>query len=217
MLNEEHLVPNGKSHMSEHESQNTATKRQKFVSISENSPTIQENNMNLENNTVVSKNISIEEEAHDNEESSTHITVNQKNSPELTNSPHNKPVKKNETSQGKTIHDSTSKLENTETNVKQNGLREIENNINNAIRSKTRDDGTVISEASAKPSIADERLTERRKSFVPMSSMEEENLRERLHLAQLRKCNEIILKDSRYTRENFRKLFQTEVSTVTFF
>lgn len=116
----------------------------------------------------------------------------------------------------KTTNDSTSNLENSEMNIKQNGVSETRNSINNDFRSKTRDVATVNSKSSAKSSVADERLTERRKSFVPMSSMEEENLRERLHLAQLKKCNEIISKDLRYTKENFRKLFQTEVS-LTFY
>lgn len=217
MLNEEHLVPNGKSHTAENDTQNTTKKRQKFVSISEDSPTIHENKMNSENNSSMIKKISIEEKIQHDDKSDIDSNVNGKITSELTNCPHNQPARKMETLQPKTFNDSTSKLENPEVSVKQNGSREIENNINNDIRSKTRDVVTVNSEASAKPSIADERLTERRKSFVPMSSMEEENLRERLHLAQLRKCNEIILKDSRYTRENFRKLFQTEVSSILSF
>lgn len=216
MLHEEHLVPNGNSHIAENDTQTSTTKRQKFVSISEDSPTIHEDKMNSENDSIT-KEISTEEEIHHDDEYDIHSNVNGKITSELTNSPHNEPARKMETSQAKTFNDSTSKLENPEVSVKQNGSREIENNINNDIRSKTRNVVTVNSEASAKPSIADERLTERRKSFVPMSSMEEENLRERLHLAQLRKCNEIILKDSRYTRENFRKLFQTEVSSILYF
>lgn len=59
---------------------------------------------------------------------------------------------------------------------------------------------------------ADEKLAERRKSLVPMSSMEEENLRERLHMAQLRQCFAIISNEVRYTKDTFRRLFQSQVS-----
>nr|CAI5842860.1 unnamed protein product [Callosobruchus analis] len=60
----------------------------------------------------------------------------------------------------------------------------------------------------------DERLAQRRRSLVPMSSMEEESLRERLHMAHLRCCSEIVLREQRYSRETFRKLFQNKVSLM---
>lgn len=63
---------------------------------------------------------------------------------------------------------------------------------------------------------AEERLAERRKSLVPMSSMEEENLRERLHLAQLRQCSAIVYNEVRYTKDNFRRMFQTKVRFYLF-
>lgn len=135
--------------------------------------------------------------------------------PELTiNRPHVESGRKMEILPTETVDDSASLGENAGVSVKPNASNKIQHNINNSFRSKTRGVETVNSETSAKPTVADERLTERRKSFVPMSSMEEENLRERLHLAQLKKCNEIISKDLRYTRENFRKLFQTEVGLI---
>ncbi|XP_019771051.2 NADPH oxidase 5 isoform X2 [Dendroctonus ponderosae] len=56
----------------------------------------------------------------------------------------------------------------------------------------------------------DEDTVIRRRSLVPMSSMEEENLRERLHLAQLRLAGEIVNRDQKYTREGFRKLLQSK-------
>ncbi|KAK9869222.1 hypothetical protein WA026_002973 [Henosepilachna vigintioctopunctata] len=46
---------------------------------------------------------------------------------------------------------------------------------------------------------------------APMSSMEEENLRERLHIAQLKKCAEIVSEEARYTRDSFRRLFLNKV------
>lgn len=61
---------------------------------------------------------------------------------------------------------------------------------------------------------AEERLAERRKSLVPMSSMEEENLRERLHLAQLRQCSAIVYNEVRYTKDTFRRMFQTKVNVA---
>lgn len=54
-------------------------------------------------------------------------------------------------------------------------------------------------------------LTERRKSLVPMSSMEEENLRERLHLAQLKQCSEIVSVEAKYNKDSFRRLFFSKV------
>ncbi|CAG9821118.1 unnamed protein product [Phaedon cochleariae] len=68
-----------------------------------------------------------------------------------------------------------------------------------------------VATVSSKASSADERLAQRRKSLVPMSSMEEENLRERLRLAQLRQCSVIVHKEARYTRDTFRRLFQNKV------
>ncbi|KAF7267617.1 hypothetical protein GWI33_019109 [Rhynchophorus ferrugineus] len=56
----------------------------------------------------------------------------------------------------------------------------------------------------------DEGTIIRRRSLVPMSSMEEENLRERLHLAHLRLCSEIVNKEQKYTRDGFRKLLQSK-------
>lgn len=64
---------------------------------------------------------------------------------------------------------------------------------------------------------AEERLAERRKSLVPMSSMEEENLRERLHLAQLRQCSAIVYNEVRYTKDNFRRMFQTKVRSHCYY
>lgn len=54
-------------------------------------------------------------------------------------------------------------------------------------------------------------LERRRRSFVPMSSMEEESLRERLHLAQLRQCSEIVFREQKYAKDGFRRVFQSEV------
>ncbi|KAK4885210.1 hypothetical protein RN001_001481 [Aquatica leii] len=66
-------------------------------------------------------------------------------------------------------------------------------------------------------SLVDERLANRRKSFVPMSSMEEENLRERLHLAQLKQCSMIVFQDTRYNRDTFKRLFQSKELLVQLF
>lgn len=94
--------------------------------------------------------------------------------------------------------------------VKQNTVNRFQESINNV---STNGAGVVAAgKLGYTPSIADERLAERRKSFTPMSSMEEENLRERLHFKQLRKCNEIVCKEQKYTREMFRRLFQSQVS-----
>lgn len=70
---------------------------------------------------------------------------------------------------------------------------------------------TPITPVNTKSTTLDERLAERRRSFVPMSSMEEENLRERLHLSQLKQCEEIVRSEQKYTRDTFRRLFQTKV------
>lgn len=59
----------------------------------------------------------------------------------------------------------------------------------------------------------DAALAERRRSLVPMSSMEEENLRERLHLAQLRQCHTIVFREQKYNRDTFRRLFNSKVGT----
>lgn len=59
---------------------------------------------------------------------------------------------------------------------------------------------------------AEERLVERRRSFVPMSSMEEESLRERMYIAQLKKCAEIVKEgEGKYYRDTFRRLFTSKV------
>ncbi|XP_066245724.1 NADPH oxidase 5 isoform X1 [Euwallacea similis] len=58
--------------------------------------------------------------------------------------------------------------------------------------------------------LVDEGTIIRRKSLVPMSSMEEENLRERLHLAHLNMAGEVVNKESKYTREAFRRLLQSK-------
>ncbi|XP_019870871.1 uncharacterized protein LOC109599329 [Aethina tumida] len=65
--------------------------------------------------------------------------------------------------------------------------------------------------ADRKSSI-DEELAKRRRSLVPMSSMEEENLRDRLHLTHLKLCNEIVGQESKYTKESLRRLFQKKAS-----
>ncbi|CAG9862830.1 unnamed protein product [Phyllotreta striolata] len=71
---------------------------------------------------------------------------------------------------------------------------------------------TGVATASNAPDKApvDERLAQRRKSLVPISSMEEENLRERIRMANLRRCNDIVAKDDKYTRDTFRILFQNK-------
>lgn len=45
----------------------------------------------------------------------------------------------------------------------------------------------------------------------PMSSMEEENLRERLHTSLIRQCSELVHTESRYTRDTFKRLFYSKV------
>ncbi|XP_060534326.1 NADPH oxidase 5 isoform X2 [Cylas formicarius] len=71
-------------------------------------------------------------------------------------------------------------------------------------------------DAEKKPScsnnkpVVDEQLAARRRSLVPMSSMEEENLRERLRMAHLRGCQEIVAQEQKFTREGFRRLFQSK-------
>lgn len=83
-----------------------------------------------------------------------------------------------------------------------------ENNFIGAVKTERQNNAPTAARASV---VVDERLAERRRSFVPMSSMEEENLRERLHLAQLRRCTEIVNTEPRYTRESFRRLFLSKV------
>lgn len=46
---------------------------------------------------------------------------------------------------------------------------------------------------------------------IPMSSMEEENFREKLHMAQLKKCTEFLSQEDRYTRDTFKRLFMNKV------
>lgn len=213
MLKGDNLVPNGKSQIGDNSSNEDNSKKQKTVVINENPETINDFIEEVDNKSEIIKKISRQERLHD--DCNINSSVNGDIAPEPRNNLHDETSGKIETSETKTNRDSTPMRENLDVSVKQNGTRKIENNINNDFRSKIRDVGPVNSEASAKPSVVDERLAERRKSFVPMSSMEEENLRERLRLAQLRKCNEIISKDSRYVKENFRKLFQTEVSILS--
>lgn len=62
--------------------------------------------------------------------------------------------------------------------------------------------------------VVDEDTIIRRRSLVPMSSMEEENLRERLRLAHLKLASEIVNKEQKYTREGFRKLLQSKVCQI---
>nr|CAH7735500.1 unnamed protein product [Callosobruchus chinensis] len=87
---------------------------------------------------------------------------------------------------------------------------------NNSVDPAQSDSSVGISASVPKKSTAavDERLAQRRRSLVPMSSMEEESLRERLHMAHLRCCSEIVLREQRYSRETFRKLFQNKVSLI---
>ncbi|XP_050305865.1 NADPH oxidase 5 [Anthonomus grandis grandis] len=56
----------------------------------------------------------------------------------------------------------------------------------------------------------DEGTALRRRSLVPMSSMEEENLRERLRIGHLRLCQEVVGREQRYTRDGLRKLLQSK-------
>lgn len=70
--------------------------------------------------------------------------------------------------------------------------------------------GAAVVPSVSKDAI-DEGLAERRRSLVPMSSMEEENLRERLHLAQLRQCHSIVFREQKYNRDTFRRLFNSKV------
>lgn len=57
-----------------------------------------------------------------------------------------------------------------------------------------------------------ERLAARRRSLVPMSSMEEENLRERLHVAQLKQCGNMVFQEARYMKDPFKRLMHSQVS-----
>lgn len=214
MLKGENLVPNGKSQVGDSSSNVDNTKKQKSVVINENAQTINDYIEEVDNKSEIIKKISRQERLHGDDDCNINSSANGEITSEPKNNLHDETLGKIETSETKTNRDSTPIRENPDVSVKQNGTRKIENNINNDFRSKTQNVATVNSETSAKSSVVDERLAERRRSFVPMSSMEEENLRERLRLAQLRKCNEIISKDSRYAKENFRKLFQTEVSLL---
>ncbi|XP_072389152.1 NADPH oxidase 5 isoform X1 [Diabrotica undecimpunctata] len=92
--------------------------------------------------------------------------------------------------------------------VKQSKIECIVEKVNNGLvvsKSSVPSVSSVVEKASV-----DERLAKRRKSLVPMSSMEEENLRERLRMAHLKKCNGIIFNEDRYTRDTFRRLFQNK-------
>lgn len=205
MASEKDLGPNGMSQLIE-KPVRTNNENQKRVSISEEAQIINDERRSSYDKGGNPKKLSRQDKVDNGKDPNIHQTHTE-NIKTLTNGLSDE-LKSKIVTPTTTDDDSVTIGENSVANAKQN----VSNNVNNDFRIKTRGVETVNSEASAKPSVADERLTERRKSFVPMSSMEEENLRERLHLAQLRKCNEIISKDSRYTRENFRKLFQTEVS-----
>ncbi|CAH0550474.1 unnamed protein product [Brassicogethes aeneus] len=63
----------------------------------------------------------------------------------------------------------------------------------------------------------DEGLAKRRRSLVPMSSMEEENLRERLHVTHLKLCGEIVKLEQKHTRDTFRRLFQNKAFLESLF
>lgn len=52
-----------------------------------------------------------------------------------------------------------------------------------------------------------------RRSQPSLSSMEEENLRERRRSTLLYECRKMLELEQRYTKESFRKIFQTEVRT----
>ncbi|KAF5271708.1 hypothetical protein FQA39_LY08031 [Lamprigera yunnana] len=84
------------------------------------------------------------------------------------------------------------------------------NLVQNSNSDSSNSDQVDVSKLKTQISLVDERLAIRRKSFVPMSSMEEENLRERLHLAQLKQCSNIVSQDTRYNRDTFKRLFQSK-------
>lgn len=95
-------------------------------------------------------------------------------------------------------------------------LGDVPNGTSDSLKeNKSKHDGVEVAATSTasvlRKEAADELLARRRKSFIPMSSMEEENLRERLHLAQLKQCSNIVLQEPRYTRDNFKRLFQSKV------
>lgn len=212
MLNDENLVLNGKPQVADSDASNG--KKQKMVVINEVAQTIDENRRNNDNNGDVIKKIPRQTKILEDDNFEIMPSINGNIISES-----NLHAQENEKTKiiTEADHYSASLSENSTVGAKQTDSHKIQNNINNEFRSKSRGVVTLNSEASAKPSVADERLTERRKSFVPMSSMEEENLRERLRLAQLKRCNEIICKDSRYTKDTFRKLFQIEVSNLIFY
>lgn len=72
-------------------------------------------------------------------------------------------------------------------------------------------ESTGVAAPSSVSADASSVLERRRRSFVPMSSMEEESLRERLHQAQLRQCSEIVSREQKYAKDAFRRMFQSEV------
>lgn len=76
------------------------------------------------------------------------------------------------------------------------------------------DDLETSSSSTLGGKVVDEDTIIRRRSLVPMSSMEEENLRERLRLAHLKLASEIVNKEQKYTREGFRKLLQSKVRQI---
>lgn len=53
-----------------------------------------------------------------------------------------------------------------------------------------------------------------KRSLPPMSSMEEENLRERIHASLIKQCAEYVHKEQRYTKDTFKRLFQSKVNIL---
>lgn len=79
------------------------------------------------------------------------------------------------------------------------------NGVNNSsTQKKSSDSNRAMTDA--------ERLAARRRSLVPMSSMEEENLRERLHVAQLKQCGNMVFQEARYMKDSFKRLMHSQVS-----
>lgn len=103
-------------------------------------------------------------------------------------------------------------VKNNENNGEVKTMFQSENNTKHTVTA-----GVVATSENFNVKSAEERLAERRKSLIPMSSMEEENLRERLHLAQLRQCSAIVYNEVRYTKDNFRRMFQTKVGFYLIF
>lgn len=53
-----------------------------------------------------------------------------------------------------------------------------------------------------------------KRSLPPMSSMEEENLRERIHASLIKQCAEYVYKEQRYTKDTFKRMFQSKVELI---